>query len=134
MSDDRTAEVAVVIGAVESFAPSSSTRITVVDGNGDEHVLAVVRIENTFYAIGDRCSHANVSLSGGTVVDDECELECPKHGSAFSLKTGEPQSFPATRRVPTYSVATMGDDVVVYLPGSGSGEPISSTPTQAEVK
>lgn len=131
MSADVTG-VAVVIGTTASFAPSSSTRIKLVDGRGDEHVLAVVRIENTFYAIGDRCSHADVSLSDGTVWDDECELECPKHGSTFSLKTGEPQSFPATRPVPTYSVGTVGDDVVVYLPGPGSDVSTLATSTQAE--
>ena len=56
----------------------------------DGHRLAVVRIGDDWYAIGDRCSHAEASLAEGEVWPDECEIECPKHGSAFSLKTGEP--------------------------------------------
>ena len=36
--------------------------------------------------------------------EDECEIECPKHGSTFSLKTGEPQTLPATQPVPVYDV------------------------------
>ena len=58
----------------------------------DGHRLCVVRIGDDFYAIGDTCSHADYSLSEGDVWDDEREIECPKHGSTFSLVTGEPQT------------------------------------------
>jgi len=80
------------------------------------HRIALVRIGDDFYAIGDRCSHADFSLSEGEVWPDTCEIECWKHGSTFSLKTGEPQSFPATRPVPVYDVVVDGDDVFVDLP------------------
>ena len=50
--------------------------------------------------IGDRCSHGDYSLSEGDVCEDDREIECPKHGSIFSLETGEPQSLPATKPVP----------------------------------
>ena len=60
--------------------------------------LAVVRIGDDWYAIADRCSHADESLSEGDVWAEEREIECPKHGSTFSLLTGEPQTLPATRR------------------------------------
>jgi 3-phenylpropionate/trans-cinnamate dioxygenase ferredoxin subunit len=46
---------------------------------------------------------------------DECEIECPKHGSAFSVKTGEPLTLPATQPVPTYTVRVDGDDVLVRV-------------------
>ena len=55
------------------------------------------------YAIGDVCSHANVSLSEGEVWCDEREIECPKHGSTFSLETGEPVTLPATQPVPVFT-------------------------------
>lgn len=77
--------------------------------------LALVRIEDEFYAIGDRCSHADFSLSEGEVYEDECEIECWKHGSTFSLKTGEPQSLPATSPVPVYKIELQGDDVMVSI-------------------
>ena len=54
--------------------------------------------------IGDRCSHADESLSEGDLWIDECEIECPKHGSTFDLRTGEPQALPATEPVPVYEV------------------------------
>jgi 3-phenylpropionate/trans-cinnamate dioxygenase ferredoxin subunit len=78
--------------------------------------VAVVRIGDDFYAIGDTCSHADFSLSEGDVWADELEIECPKHGSTFSLVTGEPQTLPATTPVPLYSVVVEGDDVSVVIP------------------
>jgi 3-phenylpropionate/trans-cinnamate dioxygenase ferredoxin subunit len=81
----------------------------------DGRSLAVVRIGDDVYAIGDRCSHANISLSEGDVHCDERELECWKHGSTFSLLTGEPQSLPATRPVPVYEVTVADGDVTVEL-------------------
>lgn len=78
--------------------------------------LAVVRIEDDLYVIGDTCSHADYSLSEGDVYTEKREIECWKHGSTFSLTTGEPQSLPATRPVDTFEVERDGDDVLVMLP------------------
>jgi 3-phenylpropionate/trans-cinnamate dioxygenase ferredoxin subunit len=82
----------------------------------DGHRIALVRIGDDFYAVGDECSHEDYSLSEGDVWEDEHEIECPKHGSTFSLLTGEPQTLPATRPVPIYEVQVDGDDVQVVLP------------------
>jgi 3-phenylpropionate/trans-cinnamate dioxygenase ferredoxin component len=80
----------------------------------DGHRLCVVHLTDTeWYVIGDRCSHADYSLAEGEVWVDECEIECPKHGSTFSLTTGEAQTLPATKPVPVYAVRVDGDDVVV---------------------
>jgi 3-phenylpropionate/trans-cinnamate dioxygenase ferredoxin subunit len=81
----------------------------------DGRSLAVVRVGDDVYAIGDRCSHANISLSEGDVHADERELECWKHGSTFSLVTGVPSSLPATRPVPVYEVTVADGDVTVEL-------------------
>ena len=61
----------------------------------DGRPVAVVRIGDDVYAIGDTCSHAEVSLSEGEVYPDERAIECWKHGSTFSIVTGEPQTLPA---------------------------------------
>ncbi len=80
------------------------------------HRIALVRIEDGFYAIGDVCSHEDYSLSEGEVLVDACEIECWKHGSMFDLLTGEPRSLPATKPVPVYRVQIDGGDVLVELP------------------
>ena len=96
--------------SASELAPGEARRFDV-----DEHRIALVRIGDDFYAIGDRCSHADFSLSEGEVLADDLEIECWKHGSTFSLKSGEPQSLPATKPVPVYDVIREGDDVLVKL-------------------
>ena len=76
--------------------------------------VAVVRDEDgQVHAIGDTCTHADVSLSEGEVED--CSIECWLHGSRFDLRTGEPLALPAIRPVPVYPVTVEGDDVLVDL-------------------
>jgi 3-phenylpropionate/trans-cinnamate dioxygenase ferredoxin subunit len=77
--------------------------------------VAVVRIGDDWYAIGDRCTHQDISLAEGEVDPDELSIECWKHGSCFSLTTGEPSSLPATRPTPVYVVKIEGDDVFVEV-------------------
>lgn len=77
--------------------------------------VAIVRIGTDFYAIGDRCTHQDISLSEGEVHADSLELECWKHGSCFSLVDGAPSTLPATKATPTYTVAVDGDDLYVEI-------------------
>ena len=96
--------------SVTDFEPGTARRYDV-----GGHRIALVRIGDDFYAIGDRCSHADFSLAEGDVLVDDLEIECWKHGSTFDLKTGEPQSLPATKPVPVYEVEVDGDDVRIRL-------------------
>jgi 3-phenylpropionate/trans-cinnamate dioxygenase ferredoxin subunit len=75
--------------------------------------IALVHIGDGWYAIGDRCTHQDVSLSEGEVHAGALEIECEKHGSCFSLVTGDPSSLPATRATPTYTVRIDDNDVYV---------------------
>lgn len=97
----------MVADSVEAY-PQGGTR---VDLGGRR--IALFRIDDAFYAIGDRCSHAEASLSEGEIWDDE--VECPRHGSEFSLETGEPGSLPATRPVPVYEVKVDAGRVHIRL-------------------
>ena len=98
------------VGRFDDFKAGTATK---VEAGG--RTIAVVRLGDDLYAIGDTCSHANYSLSEGEVFEEEGELECWKHGSTFSLETGEPQSLPATEAVPVFTVRRDGDDVVVVV-------------------
>jgi len=100
----------VVLCRRDDLAPGEARRFDVAG-----HRVALVRIEDDFYAIGDRCSHEDYSLSEGEVWTDEREIECPRHGSTFDLVTGEPCSLPATKPVPVYDVEVDGDEVAVVL-------------------
>jgi 3-phenylpropionate/trans-cinnamate dioxygenase ferredoxin subunit len=88
-----------------------SARRVVADG----HAVAVVRIGDDLYAVGDTCSHEDYSLAEGEVFAEEREIECWKHGSTFSLTSGEPQCLPATKPIPVYDVEVENDDVYVVI-------------------
>ena len=63
------------------------------------------------FAIGDTCTHGDISLSEGFVEDDT--VECWAHGSKFSLKTGKPLNLPAYEPVPVYKVDLIDGDVYI---------------------
>ena len=71
----------------------------VLDSNGEVH------------AIGDTCTHGDISLAEGFVEDDT--VECWAHGSRFSLRTGAALNLPAYEPVPVYAVQIDGDDVLI---------------------
>ncbi|MCL4312929.1 MAG: non-heme iron oxygenase ferredoxin subunit [Actinobacteria bacterium] len=77
--------------------------------------VVVARIGDKVYAIEDRCSHANYRLSEGLLYADRAEVECPKHGSTFSLDSGEALTLPATKPVPVYSASVVDGRIVVTL-------------------
>ena len=101
----------VTLCKADDVAPGSARRF-----DGDGYRIALVRIGDDFYAIGDECSHENYSLAEGDVFTDEREIECWKHGSTFDLRTGQPQSLPAVKAVPTYIVKLEDGDVKVEIP------------------
>lgn len=105
--------VRVDVGALDDFVDGKATRVDV----GGQPV-AVVRLDDDLYAIGDTCTHANVSLSEGEVDRAERTLECWKHGSAFGLTDGQPCSLPATRPVPVFDVVVDGGRVHVVSRGT----------------
>jgi 3-phenylpropionate/trans-cinnamate dioxygenase ferredoxin component len=96
--------------ALDEIASGSARRFEV-----GRHRIAVVRIDDAVYAIGDTCTHQNVSLSEGEVDTEERTIECWKHGSEFSLETGEALTLPATKAEPVYEVRVDGGQIVVVL-------------------
>ena len=73
------------------------------------HRIALFRIDDSVYAIGDRCSHAEASLAEGELWDHS--VECPRHGSEFDVRTGLPETLPATRPVAVYDLEIVDGEV-----------------------
>jgi 3-phenylpropionate/trans-cinnamate dioxygenase ferredoxin component len=78
----------------------------------DGIAMCIVRdASGEVHAIGDTCTHGDISLADGFVEDDT--IECWAHGSAFSLRTGRPLNLPAYEPVPVFAVEIDGDDVLI---------------------
>jgi 3-phenylpropionate/trans-cinnamate dioxygenase ferredoxin subunit len=81
----------------------------------DGVAIAVVKdATGTVHAIGDTCTHGDISLSEGFVEDGG--IECWAHGSFFSLDTGKPTTLPAYEPVPVFVVEVDADGVVTIDP------------------
>ena len=66
--------------------------------------IGVFNCAGAVYAIEDRCSHDDGPLVEGELDQEECTIECPRHGSLFDLKTGKPKTLPAYVPVDTFPV------------------------------
>lgn len=93
--------------ALSELEQDSAKRV-VVDG---VPIAVVLDSAGVVHAIGDTCTHGEISLSDGFVEGDS--LECWAHGSQFSLLTGKPKNLPAYEPVPVYVVEIDGDDVLI---------------------
>ena len=98
---------AVRICAVDELEINQAVKVEI-----DGIPIAVVRdAAGDVFAIGDTCTHGDISLSEGFVEGDA--LECWAHGSQFSLKTGKPLNLPAYEPVPVYQVEITNGDVYI---------------------
>ena len=86
------------ICAFDELEPNEAVKVEI-----DGVPIVVVRdAAGDVFAIGDTCTHGDISLSEGFVEDDT--VECWAHGSKFSLKTGKPLNLPAYEPVPVFKV------------------------------
>lgn len=106
--DPATAEF-VAVATVEEL-PNGARKLIEVDGRP----LAVLNIAGSFYCIADVCSHDDGPVAEGELHD--FEIECPRHGAHFDVRTGKVLTFPAIVDIPAYPVRVEGGDVLVGLP------------------
>ncbi len=64
--------------------------------------IAVYNIDGNFYAVEDTCTHDGGDLAGGQVFG--FEVECPRHGARFDLRTGAVTNPPAVEPIASFPV------------------------------
>jgi 3-phenylpropionate/trans-cinnamate dioxygenase ferredoxin component len=99
--------MAVRVCSEEDVELGSAVRVVI-----DDMPIALVRDSaGTVHALGDTCTHGDISLSEGFVEDDT--IECWAHGSQFSLTTGAALTLPAYEPVPVFTVTIVDGDVYI---------------------
>jgi 3-phenylpropionate/trans-cinnamate dioxygenase ferredoxin subunit len=100
----------VEVGRIEDVPPGHAARVEI-----DDVPVAIFNLDGEFFCLDDTCSHAEASLSDGDLDTSRCAIECPLHGSAFSLRTGDPLSLPAVEPVRVHQVDTTDGVIRISL-------------------
>src|SRR5512139_4076921 len=79
---------------------------------GDEEV-ALCNVDGTIYAVANVCSHDGGPLGEGHLLGDQ--IECPRHGARFDVRTGAVKALPAIVPIPTFAVRVDGQDILVEV-------------------
>jgi 3-phenylpropionate/trans-cinnamate dioxygenase ferredoxin subunit len=75
--------------------------------------IAVFNVNGTYYAIEDVCTHDDGPLVEGDL--DGFEIECPRHGARFDIRTGQALSMPAVVPVRRFEVRVSEGQIRVDL-------------------
>ncbi len=81
----------------------------------DDVRIALFNLDGDYYAIEDMCTHDGGPLVEGEVVN-ECQVQCPRHGARFDIRTGVAVSFPAFTPTNVFEVNIEGNDVLIETP------------------
>ena len=99
--------MAIRICALEDLKPGKALRVVISD-----HPIALVRAKTgDVFALDDKCSHGEISLSEGFV--DKDTIECWAHGAKFSLETGAALTLPAFEPVAVHEVVVENGEVFI---------------------
>ena len=89
--------------------PAGKAKVVVARGQR----LALSNVEGNFFAVQDLCTHDNGPLGEGELWGEE--IECPRHGARFNVKTGQAVTLPAVVPVKTFPVKVTGSDIWVEV-------------------
>jgi 3-phenylpropionate/trans-cinnamate dioxygenase ferredoxin component len=84
--------------AVCAFDEIDDEDVTRFDHGGKTY--AVYRQGDQVYATDGLCTHEQVHLAGGLLMDHV--IECPKHNGRFDVRSGQPLGAPVCIAIKTY--------------------------------
>ena len=98
----------VTVAKTEDVPPGQARTFEV---NGKS--IALCNVDGTFFAIDDVCTHDGGPLGEGYLEGDQ--IECPRHGARFDVKTGRALTLPAVMPVKSYPVQVEDGGVKVQV-------------------
>jgi len=92
----------------------------VPEGKGETFVVegrrvAVFNVDGEFFALEDRCSHADAPIADGYVHRREKCVACPWHGAEFDLRSGKVLTPPACEDITAFPTAVEGGEVLIEI-------------------
>ena len=81
----------------------------------DDEPIAIFNVGGEYFAMSDNCTHEDTPLSEGFIDEDECDVECPLHGSRFDLRTGKALTLPAIFPARVFEVTVEGDEIKIEV-------------------
>jgi 3-phenylpropionate/trans-cinnamate dioxygenase ferredoxin component len=100
----------VKVGETGDWAPEPG-QVKVIMPRGER--IAVCNVDGELYAIDDVCTHDGGSLDQGELLGDQ--IECPRHGALFDVRTGKALTLPAIHPIKTYPLKVEGNDILIEL-------------------
>jgi len=109
-SKDSTMSEFVKVAALTDIPAGASKLVEV-----NQVRVALFNLDGEIHAIEDVCTHDGGPLVEGTIVN-ECQVQCPRHGARFDIRTGAALSFPAFEATNTYAVQVKDGEVWIERP------------------
>ncbi|MCZ6804128.1 MAG: Rieske 2Fe-2S domain-containing protein [Proteobacteria bacterium] len=94
--------------------PENTVSCFELDGQG----IAVSQVKGAFYAVTNKCSHANKTFDKGRMRGHK--LICPVHGATFDIRDGSVLSLPAKKPIRSYPLKIKGDEIFIDLTESSA--------------
>jgi 3-phenylpropionate/trans-cinnamate dioxygenase ferredoxin subunit len=105
---------AIMTKWVEACGADDVDEEDVIRFDYDGHTFAIYRsINSTYFVTDGLCTHENVHLADGLVMDDI--IECPKHNGRFNYTTGQAKGAPACVNLKTYPVKIEAGRIYVEI-------------------
>jgi 3-phenylpropionate/trans-cinnamate dioxygenase ferredoxin subunit len=98
----------VKVGKASDVPPGTAKVFEVGD-----RAVAVCNVDGDLFAVDDVCTHDEGSLEQGDV--DGYEIECPRHGARFDVRTGQVKALPAVVPIDTFKVRVEGEDIEIEV-------------------
>ena len=99
---------------IEACATDDILKEDVFRFDHGERTFAIYRSpDDRFYATDGLCTHEQVHLGDGFVMDTI--IECPKHNGRFDYRTGEAKGAPVCVDLTTYPVKVEGGKVLIAI-------------------
>jgi 3-phenylpropionate/trans-cinnamate dioxygenase ferredoxin component len=98
----------IKVGEVGNLAPG---QVKVIIPRGER--IALANLNGEYFALDDACTHDFAPLDQGELVGDQ--IECPRHGARFDVRTGKAMTLPAIYPIKTFPTRVVGNDIEIEV-------------------